>query len=91
MNTIIAEYISKRKQEIEKEQYRLKAQKLVKLGIGKRVYSQQAQPSEEYPFFDNDFGYYKFDVGDFTEEEFKEVLKYAPKKKTLSNGKKKIP
>lgn len=82
MNSKIEEYVAKRKRIIEKEQFREKAQKLADLGVCKKVYSQQEQASEEYPF-EGEARAYNYDIGVFTDEEYKEALNYAPVKKTI--------
>ena len=83
MNEHIASYIAKRKTEIEKEQHDEKASRLKELGIGEREYSDKPNVSKEYPYYDTERSKpYRINPGEFTDEEFEEAMKYAPKKES---------
>lgn len=78
MNEHIASFIEKRKSEIKKE----KEDKLKELGIGEREYSDKPSVSDDYPYYDSEKSKpYRLNPGDFTDEEFDEAMKYAPKTK----------
>ena len=83
MNEHIASYIAKRKSEIEKEQHDEIASRLKELGIGEREYSDKSNVSKEYPYYDTERSKpYRINPGEFTDEEFEEAMKYAPKKES---------
>ncbi len=78
MNEHITSFVEKRKAEIKKE----KEAQLIKLGIGKREYSDKPTVSDDYPYYDSEKSKpYRLNLGEFTDEEYEEALKYAPKEK----------
>lgn len=77
MNKYVEEYIAKRKSELKKT----KIDKLEKLGIGERVYSDNSLRTDEFPFFDEEKQKaYKCVLNEFSEEDYDEVMKYFPPK-----------
>ncbi len=85
MNEVISNYIAKRKEEIALEREKEKHQLLDNLHLGKRVYSENAGRSLEFPLIEDDGSFdskkaYKIDVAEgLTEEEYAELRKYSRK------------
>lgn len=93
MNKYIEEYISKKVEESHENQKMPLADILNKLQIGERVYLGDCEgaPTMDFPFYDmgrND--YYRYSIGEVTDEEYEELLKYVPddtKLKVTAKGK----
>lgn len=87
MNKYIEEYISKRKQEIAEEELKAKQKKkatlLKDLNIGVIEYRTDFpnEPAENFPNWDSlNAKYYRNNIGEITDEEYSELLKYVPDK-----------
>ncbi len=81
MNKYIAEYISKQKKQNHEDKKMPIADVINKLQIGEREYisSFDGVPTMEFPYYDSvRDDYYRYTVGDVTDEEFEELLKYVP-------------
>ena len=81
MNKYIQDYISKKKKENKEDEKMSLAEVLNKLQIGKKEYLSDCEgaPTMDFPFFDmekND--YYRYNVGEVSDEEYEELLKYVP-------------
>ena len=81
MNKYIQDYISKKKKENKEDEKMSLAEVLNKLQIGKKEYLGDCDgaPTMDFPFFDmekND--YYRYNVGEVSDEEYEELLKYVP-------------
>ena len=81
MNKYIQDYISKKKKENKEDEKMSLAEVLNKLQIGKKEYlgDFEGAPTMDFPFFDmekND--YYRYNVGEVSDEEYEELLKYVP-------------
>lgn len=80
MNQTIEGYIAYRKSEINKKKKTKQIAKLNELGIRNIVYSDSSSTSEEFPLYDYEkkLAFKVVDIGEFTDEEFEEAMKYAP-------------
>lgn len=81
MNKYIEEYISKQKKQSHEDNKMSLAEVLNNLQIGKKEYLSEFEgaPTMDFPFYDmekND--YYRYNVGEVSDEEYKELLKYVP-------------
>lgn len=93
MNKYIEEYISKQKKQNHEDNKMYLADVLNKLQIGNKEYLSEFEgaPTVDFPFYDmekND--YYRYNVGEVSDEEYKELLKYVPedaKPDGISRGK----
>ncbi len=93
MNKYIEEYISNQKKQNQEDKKMTVAEVLNNLKIGKKEYLKDfdGSPNMDFPFYDmekND--YYRYNVGEMTDEEFEELLKYVPEDSVPSkntNGK----
>ncbi len=84
MNKYIEEYITRRKNEIEKLEQIEKVGLLNKLQIGEREYRDDYpdEPYENFPFFDSSLQKrYRLNAGEISKEDYTELLKYVPKGK----------
>lgn len=98
MNKYIEDYITQRKKEMAEEKLRTneaeKAGLLDKLQIGKREYRDDFpdEAFDNFPYYDNLKGkHYRYNVGEVSDEDYAELLKYVPKKdKTDDNSANKI-
>lgn len=93
MNKYVEEYIAKRKIEIEKEKQAERIKLFTKLQIGEKEYRKD-YPNEEidaFPEYDNtNFSYFRRNIGNITDEDYAELLKYVPnesKTELISNKK----
>lgn len=81
MNKYIEEYISKQKRQNQEDKKMPLADVLNKLQIGKKEYLSEFEgaPTMDSPFYDmekND--YYRYNIGEVSDEEYEELLKYVP-------------
>ena len=81
MNKYIQDYISKMQKENKEDEKMSLAEVLNKLQIGQKEYlgDFKGAPTVDFPFFDmekND--YYRYSVGEVSDEEYEELLKYVP-------------
>ncbi len=81
MNKYIKEYIELRKEEIVEEERLKKFGLLEKLKLGKMEYSGDFpdDPKDSFPYYDisrNDC--YRYNLGEVSEEDYAELLKYIP-------------
>lgn len=88
MNKYIEEYISMQKKQNHEDSKMSIADVLNKLKIGKKEYLSEFEgaPTMDFPFYDmekND--YYRYNVGEVSDEEYEELLKYLPDD-SKSNG-----
>lgn len=82
MNKYVEDYIAKRKVEIVKEKETEKMKLLANLRIGEKEYlrSFPGESMENFPYYDyNAIDRYRYNAGEITDEEYNELLKYAPK------------
>ena len=95
MNKYIEEYIKQRKNEIAEDE-RLtkeaeKAEVLSKLHVGVKEYYKDFpnEPADNFPFYDSaQQQHYRYNIGDVTDEEYAELLKYVPPaQKSKTNNK----
>ena len=85
MNKYVEEYIAKRKVEIEKEKKVERMKLLAKLHIGEKEYLKDfpGENWENFPEYDDTtFNHFRYNAGEITDEEYKELQKYAPQKST---------
>ena len=78
MNKYIAEYISKQKKQNHEDKKMPIADVINKLQIGEREYisSFEGEPTMDFPYYDSvRDDYYRYTVGDVTDEEFEEFQK----------------
>ena len=87
MNKYIEDYIAQRKKEMAEDQQRKyeaeKAGLLYRLQIGKREYRDDFpnEAFDNFPYYDNLKGkHYRYNVGDVSDEDYAELLKYVPQK-----------
>ncbi len=90
MNTMVKEFLDKKKREINKSNYEKKSKLLISLGLYEKAYSPQNTSSAEYPFYERDKvdkkdKFYKKVPIDVTDEEFEEIKKVC-KTDTTSSG-----
>ena len=87
MNKYIEDYIAQRKKELAEEKLRTneaeKAGLLDRLQIGKREYRDDFpnEAFDNFPYYDNLKGkHYRYNVGEVSDEDYAELLKYVPSK-----------
>lgn len=96
MNKYIEDYIKQRKLEIAEEERLAKESEkedvLSKLHIGAKEYYKDFpnEPADNFPFYDSALQqHYRYNLGDVTDDEYAELLKYVPlakKGKTNNNA-----
>ena len=82
MNRYVEDYIARRKDEIVKEKEKERMKLLAKLRVGEKEYwkSFPSESMENFPFYDDiALDRYRYNAGEITDEEYNELLKYAPK------------
>lgn len=86
MNKYVEEYIAKRKEEIVKEEKIERLRLFAKLRIGEKEYLKDF-PGESWENFPNYDDYaldrFRYNAGEITDEEYNELLKYAPKNSAI--------
>jgi len=95
MNKYIEDYIKQRKLEIAEEERLAKESEkenvLSKLHIGAKEYYKDFpnEPADNFPFYDSALQqHYRYNLGDVTDDEYAELLKYVPlAKKGKTNNK----
>lgn len=90
MNKYIEDYISKKKKENKEDEEITLAEILNELEIGEKEYlgDFKGAPKMDFPFYDMEKGdYYRYNAGEVSDEEYKELLKYVPDKVKRDNGK----
>lgn len=81
MNKYIQEYISKQKKQNHEDNKMYLSDVLNKLQIGKKEYLSEFEgaPTVDFPYYDVDKDdYYRYNVGEVSDEEYEELLKYVP-------------
>ena len=80
MNRYVEDYIARRKDEIVKEKEKERMKLLAKLRVGEKEYwkSFPSESMENFPFYDDNLDRYRYNAGEITDEDYNELLKYAP-------------
>ena len=93
MNKYVEEYIAKRKVEVENEK-RLEIEKLsTRLQLGEKEFRKDFpnEDIENFPYYDaGSMSHYRYNAGEISDEEYAELLKYAPKNVASLNVTKKM-
>lgn len=91
MNEYVQEFLAKIDVERQNDRQRQLQKIATKLKIGERVYSPQDFNMNDYPYWDSEKRkYYRYDVGNVSEEEFNLLMKNVPDTIQLSTLKKEV-
>ncbi|MBO4741186.1 MAG: hypothetical protein J5605_06030 [Bacteroidales bacterium] len=93
MNKYVEEYISKRKKEVEREKISDRKEKITKLAnkiqIGEREFRKDFpdEPEFNFPYVDYSQNQcYRYNIGELSDEEYEELLKYVPEAKKVEDN-----
>ena len=85
MNKYIEEYITRRKVEIAKEEQEKMASLINNLRLGKKEFHKDFpnEPEKSFPYFYSSAAFkYRYNIGEVSDEDYAELLKYVPENNT---------